>query len=124
MPKRTLSLCSISILSYFSRSVIVLQNKYVTINVFLRYQEAFMVDMANASWRDSARKVRFFIFDCSAAFPLLIWLVHMRIWTFILAIVGFFFFGLLNRFGFTFTIFFRWLRQLVAGPRKISRILR
>ena len=76
---------------------------------------------AEAAWRDSARKVRFFAFDCSAAFPLLIWLVHMRLWTFILAVAGFLFFGLLNRFGFTFTIFFRWLRQMIAGPRKVSR---
>lgn len=74
-----------------------------------------------ASWRDSARNVRFFIIDYRATFPLLIFLLHIRLWTFIFAIIATVFFSMLERFGFTVSVFMRWLRAYVAGPRKIAQ---
>jgi intracellular multiplication protein IcmT len=74
-----------------------------------------------AHWRDSARNVRFFIVDYRATFPFLLFLLHIRFWTFMVAIVCMTFFWFLERWGFTFAVFIRWLRAYVAGPRKIAQ---
>lgn len=71
-------------------------------------------------WRDSARPARFFIVDARAAFPLLLFLLHIRWWTFILAVVATIFFATLERYGFTVPVFLRWVRTTLAGPRKFS----
>jgi len=73
---------------------------------------------SNAHWRDSARVTRFFMIDSAASFPLLFFLVHISWWTLICAVLGTIFFSLIARFGFTVPVFFRWLRLVVAGPRK------
>jgi intracellular multiplication protein IcmT len=75
----------------------------------------------DASWRDSARYPRFFIFDSRAVFPFMMWLLHMRWWTFFVALTAMAFFSLLLRFGFTVTIFLRWMRTTIAGRRKAAR---
>ena len=74
-----------------------------------------------AHWRDSARNVRFFFIDFRACFPLLLLLFHIRLWTFILAVIATAFFAALERYGFSVTVFLRWLRSFVAGPRKIAQ---
>lgn len=73
---------------------------------------------ANTHWRDSARAARFFFVDARAAFPLLLFLMHMRLWTFILAIVTMVFFAILEKYNFTVVVFGRWLRSFMAGPNK------
>lgn len=75
---------------------------------------------ANAHWRDSARPVKFFMWDGRAAFPVVIFLMHMVLWTFILVIVLIMFFSIISRYGFTPIVFFRWFRTTLAGPRKVS----
>jgi len=75
---------------------------------------------ADAHWRDSARYPRFFIIDARAAFPILLALVHIRLWTFGLALLATLFFAVLHRYGFTIDVFGRWIRAIFAGPRKIS----
>lgn len=74
----------------------------------------------NAHWRDSARIARFFVIDSTAAFPLLLFLLHIRLWSFIVAMVTTIFFTLLGRYGFTVPVFLRWLRTVLAGPRKFA----
>lgn len=74
-----------------------------------------------AHWRDSARPAKFFIVDYRAAFPLLLFLLHIRWWSFLLAIVAILFFTLLERYGFTVNVFLRWLRSGLAGKRKFAR---
>jgi len=74
-----------------------------------------------AHWRDSAREVKFFIVDSKAAFPFVIFLLHMRMWTFWIALTMTLFFSVLARFGFTVPIFRRWIRSFIAGPRRFSR---
>ncbi len=74
----------------------------------------------SAHWRDSARSARFYMVDANASFPLLLFLVHMKLWTFILAILFMIFFSIVARFGFTVPIFFRWFRSTLAGPRKYA----
>jgi intracellular multiplication protein IcmT len=74
-----------------------------------------------AHWRDSARNVRFFFIDFRACFPLLLFLLHIRLWTFVLAVIATAFFATLERYGFTLIVFLRWIRSFVAGPRKIAQ---
>jgi intracellular multiplication protein IcmT len=74
----------------------------------------------NAHWRDSARSVKFFIWDGRVTFPILLFLFYIHIWTFIVAIFAMIFFSLLIRYGFTPIVFFRWFRNLLSGSRKIS----
>ena len=79
-----------------------------------------MADDGSTHWRDSARSARFFIVDYRAAFPLVLFILHIRLWSFIAAILATFFFALLERYGFTVNVFMRWLRNMMAGPRKIA----
>jgi intracellular multiplication protein IcmT len=73
-----------------------------------------------ASWRDSARLTRFFIIDYRAAFPFLLFLLHIRWWTFLIALVTVIFLAILERYGFTVTVFARLFRSILAGSRKTS----
>lgn len=73
-----------------------------------------------AHWRDSARVPYFYIIDAWATFPLLLFLLHIRMWTFILAACATTFFAILRRFGFTIPIFFRWFRGAITSKRKLS----
>lgn len=74
-----------------------------------------------AHWRDSARNVRFFIVDFRATFPLLLFLMHIRMWTFVFAVTTTLFFGAIEHYGFSMAVFSRWLRSYIAGPRKIAQ---
>ena len=76
---------------------------------------------ATAHWRDSARSARFFMVDARAAFPIFLFLMHIRIWTGVVVIASGVFFGILEHFGFTVPVFFRWLRTVLAGQIKSSR---
>ena len=75
---------------------------------------------ADAHWRDSARPVKFFVWDGRAAFPVVIFLMHMTLWTLGITLFLITFFSILNRYGFTPIIFFRWFRSFLAGPRKMA----
>jgi intracellular multiplication protein IcmT len=72
----------------------------------------------SAHWRDSARSVKFFFIDGAASFPLLLFIVHIRLWTFILAVLAMLFFTFLNHYGFSVSVFFRWIRSFAAGNRR------
>jgi len=74
-----------------------------------------------AHWRDSARTVRFFFIDYRATFPLMAFFLHIRLWTFLIALVATIFFALIERYGFSVNVFIRWLRSFIAGPRKIAQ---
>jgi intracellular multiplication protein IcmT len=71
-----------------------------------------------AHWRDSARIPRFFVIDGRAAFPMLIFLVHMRWWTFYATFGVTAFFGLVEHYGYTVTVFLRLFRTALAGKVK------
>lgn len=72
-------------------------------------------------WRDSARTPRFFLVDAYAAFPLILFLLHIRQWTFFLSIATIVFFGVLERFNFTLPVFLRWIKSNLAGPVKTAK---
>lgn len=74
----------------------------------------------DAHWRDSARSPKFFIIDFRAVFPIFFWLLHIRWWTFFIAVGVTIFFAILHRYGFTLNVFGRWLRSFFAGKRRIA----
>jgi intracellular multiplication protein IcmT len=73
-----------------------------------------------AHWRDSARVPRFYFISGYAAFPLILFLLHIRWWTLAVAILATGFFTFLERYGFTVRVFLRWLRNVIGGNRKIA----
>jgi intracellular multiplication protein IcmT len=80
-----------------------------------------MASLALAHWRDSARSVKFFIWDGKTAFPLVILLMHVSWWTLGVALIGVTFFTVLNYFGYRSDVFRRMVRNVIAGPRKAAR---
>lgn len=72
-------------------------------------------------WRDSARRARLLVLDAEAVIPILLFLVHITWWTFSVAMAFSVTFAILNRFGFTVTVFGRILRHWIVGPQKLSR---
>ncbi len=74
-----------------------------------------------AHWRDSARSARFFMVDARAAFPIFLFLMHIRIWTGVLVLVSAVFFGILEHYGFTVPVFLRWVRSFLAGSIRLSK---
>lgn len=74
-----------------------------------------------AHWRDSARSPRFFMLDARAVFFVLFFIVHIQVWTGIVAIISTIFFSILERYGFSVPIFFRWMRVFFAGPVRLSQ---
>ena len=79
------------------------------------------MESSDAHWRDSARQARFFFVDAYAAFPILLTLLHIKLWTILMAIGFMVFIAILERFKFTVPVFFRWLRAFMAGPIKLAR---
>lgn len=73
-----------------------------------------------AHWRDSARTPQFFMMDAYSAIPLLLFTLHIRIWTFALACLICAFFMILNKFGFTVPVFLRWIRSFFAGNHRYT----
>ncbi|OGT64732.1 MAG: phosphoesterase [Gammaproteobacteria bacterium RIFCSPHIGHO2_12_FULL_45_9] len=74
----------------------------------------------DAHWRDSARSVRFFIWDGKTAFPMVLFLVHIQWWTLWIALGATLFFTVLRYYGFTMDVFGRIVRNFFAGARKIA----
>jgi intracellular multiplication protein IcmT len=80
-----------------------------------------MAILDSTHWRDAARTPRFYFMDAFAAFPLLLFLLHIKLWTFLTAIAFIGFFIILEKFKFTVPVFFRWLRSTLAGPHRGAR---
>jgi len=72
-------------------------------------------------WRDASRSPRFFFMDYRAAFPLVLFLLHITWVTFGIAIGFVLFFSILERFRFTIPIFRRWVRTTLSGSHRAVR---
>ena len=81
----------------------------------------FMAMDDNTHWRDAARNPRFFIVDALAVLPLVLFILHIRLSTFLTALVFIAFFMVLERFKFTVPVFFRWVRATLAGPLRTAK---
>jgi intracellular multiplication protein IcmT len=69
-------------------------------------------------WRNTQKPVRFFFLDARAFLAVLLFLLHMRLWTFVLAIVVMLIFLLLERRGLTFAASLRAMRCWILGVRR------
>ena len=74
----------------------------------------------NASWRDSARSSKLWIFDSSVTFPLVLMFFNMSIKTFYVVLGFIIFLSVLSYYGFSVPVFARFLRTKIAGTRKIA----
>ncbi|MGB4102280.1 MAG: IcmT/TraK family protein [Alphaproteobacteria bacterium] len=66
-------------------------------------------------WRNSQRVPRFFIFDARAFIALMLFMVHIALWTFALSIIAIFAFWTFERFGLTFEAALRAIRSWILG---------
>jgi intracellular multiplication protein IcmT len=80
-----------------------------------------MAKIEGASWRDSARTPRFYFMDSLAALPLLLFFLHIRLWTFIVVVLIVIFLIVLERFKFTVPVFKRWFVATLAGPQRVAQ---
>ena len=69
-------------------------------------------------WRNTQKPVRFFMLDARASVAVLLFLVHMRLWTLVLAIVIMLVFWFFERRGLTFAASLRALRCWMVGTRR------
>ena len=75
---------------------------------------------ANASWRDTARQPRLWIFNCRALPPIMIALFHIRVWTIVFALICTIILQALEYYGFTVPVFLRTMRSQMAGKRRFA----
>ncbi|GIK74407.1 MAG: phosphoesterase [Chloroflexota bacterium] len=66
-------------------------------------------------WRNAGKTPRILGIDARAIFPIAFWLLHMRTWTFILAMIGIAIFAVLERFGYTVPVFLRFIKHKLRG---------
>lgn len=71
-------------------------------------------------WRNTAKNARFLIFDARAGLFFLAMFFYWSLTTFYLCLAAFVVFGLMERFGFTPNVAFRWVRSRLAGPVRQS----
>ena len=71
-------------------------------------------------WRDTARPIRFFIFDGRVLTGLAIWAVHMSMWTFYLAIAVMVLFSILEFFGMSPMAALRSARHFWTGEYRLA----
>lgn len=72
-------------------------------------------------WRDTSAKPEFFGVDARAAIPFALFVVHMRLWTLMLAISSLLVLGVLAKFGYTVPVFLNMLKRKLAGNTVASR---
>lgn len=72
------------------------------------------IEASRWHWRNTAIQAHFFFLDASVALPILLWMVHMRQWTFYLAIGFMVVLWILDRKGFTPLANLLYLRARVA----------
>lgn len=80
-----------------------------------------MADVETAAdwhWRNSMKPVRFFFFDARLAIFFMAFILHMRIWTFLLFLFCLFFFWFLERRGLVFSAALRTFRTWILGRRR------
>lgn len=72
----------------------------------------------NDHWRNSQKIPRFFIFDARIFFVLLAFMMHIRLWTLVLALMSVMMFTILERLGLTFDASLRAMRCWFLGQNR------
>ena len=74
----------------------------------------------DANWRDTARPAKLGPLNASAIFPIVLFLLHIKIWTFIVSIIFIAFLVIIDYYGFSVSRFGRYLRCSMAGKRRLA----
>ena len=74
--------------------------------------------MPEVYWRDSQRSARFFMFDAKASFPIILFIFHARLFTFLFAVIVMLVFWFLERKGLDFTTAMRSFRRFLIGNNR------
>ena len=69
-------------------------------------------------WRNTMKPVRFFMLDARVAIFFMIFILHMRLWTFALFVIVSLFFYYLEKRGLGFTAALKTFRTWVLGRRR------
>jgi len=69
-------------------------------------------------WRNTMKPVRFFMLDARVAIFLMLFIVHMRMWTFLTFVFVCVFFWLLERRGLGFGAAMRTFRTWILGKKR------
>lgn len=75
----------------------------------------------SASWQNTGRETKLWIFNSTTSFPILLFLVKISVVTLMIVVVTMIAFSVLGYFGFTVPVAFRYLRGRLAGPQKQCR---
>tara|TARA_B100001105_G_scaffold136374_2_gene109240 strand:+ start:3124 stop:3402 length:279 start_codon:yes stop_codon:yes gene_type:complete len=73
------------------------------------------IEIFDGFWRDSARAVRLAFMSAYVAVPLMVFLLHIRWWTFVVLVVTIIVMTVIERFGYTPPVALLALRAWVAG---------
>lgn len=74
--------------------------------------------MMDIHWRNTQKPARFFFLDARAFLAILFFLMHARLWTFVLVLAVMFSFWLFERRGLTFDAALRAIRCWFVGIRR------
>lgn len=69
-------------------------------------------------WRNSMKPVRFFMLDARVAIFFMLFILHMRVWTFVTFLLVSLFFWMLERRGLVFSAAMRSFRTWILGRRR------
>ena len=69
-----------------------------------------------AHWRNTFKQPRFFFLDARVGVFLVVFLLHVRLWTLLIMIVVFGIFFMMERYGLGFSSALRAVRAYFAGP--------
>lgn len=73
------------------------------------------IEIFQGFWRESARALRLAFMSAYVAVPLMLFLLHIRMWTFVLLIATIIVMQVIERFGYTPPVALLALRALIAG---------
>lgn len=74
--------------------------------------------MIDIHWRNTQKPARFFVLDARAFIAFMVFMVHARTWTLVIAIVVMIFFWILERYGLTFDASLRAIRCWFFGKKR------
>ncbi|BBB63363.1 phosphoesterase [Undibacterium sp. YM2] len=76
---------------------------------------------AKVIWRDSARELRFLGINYVAVFPLVFWLLHANMFTFVVAVTVIVALTILERFKYSPMVVFRLVRCFIGGKVRYAK---
>ena len=76
----------------------------------------------DSHWRYTQKPARFFMLDARAFAAIMLFIVHISLWTFLIAIFTMFVFWLFERRGLTFEAALRAMRSWFVGRRRPAMV--